>query len=138
GGALTTLADTAAGFASLGLPAMNAAGVVVFHAGLAGGGEGIFTAQAGGAAAPVAQAGAMFESFGALPAVSAGGTVAFHAALTAGGEGVFTAAPGASPVTVAGTADGVYGTLGAVAVNGDGAVVFLATAGGGAGIFTGP
>ncbi len=140
GAALTAVVDTLGGtFAALGLPAVNGAASVAFHAMLAAGGEGVFTAQAGGAPAPVAQTGALFEAFDALPTLNDAGTVAFHAALTAGGEGVFTAAPGATPVTVAATADGAFSAFGTVAIDASGAVAFLATlAGGGTGVFTGP
>jgi subtilase family serine protease len=138
GAAVTVVVDSVSeALTEFGVPSLSSTGTVAFRAVRTAGGIAIFTAQAGAPAAVVAESGSVFSDFGQFPAINAGGTVAFQAALAGGGQGIFTAAPGAAPVTVATTEDG-FTALGSVAINGNGAVAFLATVGGATGIYTGP
>jgi hypothetical protein len=126
----TPIASTRDGLTfPLRLPAVNAAGVVAFHA-ASPAGERILTG-AGAALTEIAVTGDLFTDLG-LPVIDATGAVAFPAA-TAGREAVYR-----GPVPITRDGDG-FTAVGGLAALGDGAsVVFHATrTDGTAGIFSG-
>jgi hypothetical protein len=140
GGPITTLYDNSGSFLGFGSPAINDHGTVAFHAGIRGGGGGIFTGTGAPTVTKIVDVPGNLLITTSDPDINNNGTVAFSAEFRAtGGQGIFTG-NGGPVITIADTSGPFSGFLGQTPIiNDNGEVVFLATlTEGGIGVFSGP